>query len=92
MPPLRLESLGAKQGWRVEGEVVAVTVDGEGVLRGLRLHGEEVALPQTLAPALTPTPTLTPAPNPTPTPTPTLTLGRGGRPAAVPVARADRQR
>ena len=41
MPPLRLDCLGA-QGWQVEGEVVAVTVDGGGVLRGLRLHGEEV--------------------------------------------------
>ena len=42
MPPLRLESFGADQGWRVEGEGVAVAIDGEGVLRGLRLHGEEV--------------------------------------------------
>ena len=45
MSPLRLESLGAYQGWRVEGEGVAVAIDGEGVLRELRLHGEEVNQP-----------------------------------------------
>ena len=74
MAPLRLESLGASQGahrgWRVEGEAVAVTVDGGGVLRGLRLHGEEVALPQPPTPALTPTPTRAPAPSPAPSPAP----------------------
>ena len=47
MRPLRLEGLGAHQGWRVEGEAVEVAVDGDGVLRGLRIHGDEAALPHT---------------------------------------------
>ena len=53
MRPLRLEGLGAHQGWRVEGEAVEVAVDGDGALRGLRIHGDEVALPHTLTRALT---------------------------------------
>ena len=40
MPPLRLSRLGPHS-WRVEGEAVAATVDGEGVLRGLWQRGEE---------------------------------------------------
>ena len=47
MRPLRLEALGPQQGWRVEGEAVEVAVDGDGVLRGLRIHGDEAALPHT---------------------------------------------
>ena len=45
MKPLRLEGVGPHQGWRVEGEAIEVAVDGEGVLRGLRIHGDEVAFP-----------------------------------------------
>ena len=48
MRPLRLEALGPQQGWRVEGEAVEVAVDGDGVLRGLRIHGDEVAFAHTL--------------------------------------------
>jgi len=48
MRPLRLEALGPQQGWRVEGEAVEAAVDGDGVLRGLRIHGDEAAFPHTL--------------------------------------------
>ena len=50
MRPLRLEPLGPQQGWRVEGGAVEVAVDGDGVLRGLRIHGDEAAFLHTLPP------------------------------------------